>query len=129
MSKLQTSALFVAFTLSSCATIMNKGPQVVQINSDKPADVEITNAAGVVVANLSAPGSVELSKSDAPYQVQVTAAGYDPQTVSLEKRLAGHFWGNLLFGGLIGMAVDYSTKTQWMLENDSVNIRFIEPIN
>ena len=122
-------AISATLLISSCATILNSGDQTVRINSNLPAEVQITNAKGELVSTMTAPGSVSLSKQDAPYEVVVSAQGYSTQTVVLDSKTTGSFWGNLIIGGGIGMIVDYINGTMWMLNNDSIEIQFVSNFN
>lgn len=59
--------------------------------------------------------------SPAKYQVEFTKKGCPTQTVPLTATIDGWYFGNLLFGGILGMViVDPATGAMWKLP-DNVN--------
>ena len=62
--------------------------------------------------------------SPAKYQVEFTKKGAPMQTVPLTADIDGWYFGNILFGGLIGMLiVDPATGAMWKLP-ENVNTSF-----
>src|SRR5690625_1229991 len=55
------------------------------------------------------PGSVTVSKSKDHASVECEKVGYQQAAAPLESSFQGMTFGNILFGGLIGVAVDAST--------------------
>lgn len=115
-----TLALFGALT--GCATIVNDRNVPVSIQST-PSEAEfvIKNSAGVEVAAGKTPQQVVLNAkkgyfSGEDFTVEYKLNGYTTSTVELKSSLSGWYWGNLLFGGLIGMLiVDPATGDMWSL--------------
>jgi len=62
--------------------------------------------------------------SKAKYQVEASKAGYETSTTQISAGVNGWYFGNILFGGLIGMLiVDPATGAMWKLEDVySVNL-------
>jgi hypothetical protein len=90
-------------------------------SSPAGAKVTITNRRGVEVYSGLTPAKVSL-KSGAgffkkeSYTVKYALEGYDPLEIPLECKLNGWYWGNILFGGLLGMLViDPATGAMYKL--------------
>ena len=95
-------ALLMALaTTSACASIMHGTTQDVGISSSP------TNAR-VVIDNQprgATPLIAKLSRGD-NHIVRIELDGYAPFEATLTKQVSGWVWGNIVFGGLIGLAVD-----------------------
>lgn len=84
-----------------CATIMHGTSQGIGIQS-KPTGAAVTidnqeYGKTPVVANLSRKDN---------HVVHLTLDGYQPFDATIIRSTSGWVWGNILFGGLIGLAVD-----------------------
>src|SRR5689334_739562 len=92
---------FTLLGLSGCATIIHGTKQEVGISSSPTgATVMIdNNDVGVtpVVSKLSRKQN---------HVVKIQLAGYQPFETTLTHSVSGWVWGNLAFGGLIGLVVD-----------------------
>lgn len=100
----------------SCCSIVHGSSQDVVISS-YPAGAKVTingEEKGVT------PTAVKLSR-DNDYVVQLTKEGYKPYAARLEQSLSGWVWGNVLFGGLIGIAVDGSTGNMYNITPENVH--------
>ncbi|NTV25816.1 MAG: PEGA domain-containing protein [Chlorobiaceae bacterium] len=100
-----------AFLFSGCATITRGSSEAFVIESDPPgADVELSNG-----MKGKTPTSFKVKRSDNLY-VKIRKDGYEPVETMVTSTTNGGaaLAGNLIFGGLIGAAVDAgtgSTKT------------------
>lgn len=97
----QLAALFVGTCLAGCASIMHGTNQDIGISSSP-------SGAKVVVDNLNGaqtPYVAKLSRKD-NHLVRITMDGYAPVELTLTRSVSGWVWGNLVFGGLVGLAVD-----------------------
>lgn len=117
----------LALCLSSCASIVSKSDWPVRIDSSPSgAKITIRDADGEIVHVAQGPTTVTLSSdggyfSGADYSIEADLAGHAPARLELESRLNPWFWGNLLFGGLIGMfIVDPITGAMWKLKGELV---------
>lgn len=84
-----------------CASIMHGTTQDIGISSSP------TNAR-VSVDNTplgNTPVVAKLSRGD-NHMVRIELDGYAPFEATLTKKVSGWVWGNIVFGGLIGLAVD-----------------------
>lgn len=113
--------------LTSCATIVCGPTQEIEINSNPPgASVEVTNRYGLQEAKGTTPFAVELErKGPRPYKALFKLDGYEDQTALIKKSSWGNNWvfGNLIFGGLIGIVVDAVSGSAEKLVPKSVNVQ------
>jgi len=108
--------------LSGCASIVSDSSYPVNISSTPDqASYEIVDFKGVTVQRGTTPATVTLksgsgSYSSARYTVKFQKEGFAEQTVQLNSSLDGWYFGNIIFGGLIGMLiVDPITGAMWKL--------------
>jgi hypothetical protein len=66
------------------------------------------------------PGQLKL-KRNVSHELAASYPGYQPENKKLESHLDGMFFGNLLFGGIPGMLVDWATGSAGKLTPDQVN--------
>ncbi|NDW18792.1 hypothetical protein D0T53_07680 [Dysgonomonas sp. 216] len=127
---LKTASFAVILTIlfSSCASIVSKSSYPVHINtSPSDADVVITDKKGKDIFIGRTPAIVKLKSgsgffSKASYQVRLSYPGYDDKLMTIDSRISGWYFGNLLFGGLIGLfIVDPATGAMWTIETDYIN--------
>lgn len=116
------------FLLSSCASIVSKGNYPLSISSNPiGAKVSITDKSGTEIFVGNTPASVKLKAgagffAKAEYQVKLSSPGYDDKVIPVHFKMDGWYWGNILFGGLIGMLiVDPATGAMWKIEDGYIN--------
>ncbi|WP_448790607.1 hypothetical protein [Bacteroides graminisolvens] len=110
---------------SSCASIVSKSKYPITINS-RPSDakITITDKKGVTVFSGLTPAMLKLDAgagffSKARYQVTFEKDGYVSRTVPVNFKLDGWYFGNILFGGLIGMLiVDPATGAMYKIDTE-----------
>lgn len=122
------SALLVvagAVVLAGCASIVSKSEYPVAVTSNPTgADFTVKRANGLPIASGVTPATITLAASDgyfkpAKYTVEFRRKGV-AQSVPLTAKVDGWYFGNILFGGLIGLLiVDPATGAMWRL-NDTV---------
>jgi hypothetical protein len=95
------ASLLLAVTIGACASIMHGTTQDIGISSS-PTGATVTVDNG---AKAQTPFVAKLSRKDS-HLVHIVADGYAPADLTLTKTVSGWVWGNLVFGGLIGLAVD-----------------------
>ena len=123
------SLLSVAALTGGCASIVHGGSRTVTITT-QPAGAKATitksDTADAVHSGLT-PLTVSLEPKRGyfkgqSYSVRFELAGYKTEEVALRAELSGWYWGNLLFGGLIGMlVVDPVTGSMWNLSPDKLD--------
>lgn len=114
--------------LGSCASIVSKSKYPVRIDSSpQKATVVITDRSAKEIYNGTTPINVTLKSGagffkKAMYSITYTKPGYLSKTVELRAGLNGWYFGNLVFGGLIGLLiVDPATGAMYKLHTQSLN--------
>jgi hypothetical protein len=102
--------------LCSCAGIMHGTHQDVGISSNPTGakvfvDDQMTGATPVIA---------HLRRKD-NHIVRIELAGYKPYETTITRTTSGWVWGNLVFGGLIGLAVDALDGGLYNLTPDQVS--------
>ena len=102
--------------LTACGSIMHGGSQDIGISSS-PTNAEVsidglTKGHTPVIANLSRKDN---------HIVRLTLAGYAPAELTLTRGVSGWVWGNLVFGGLIGLGVDAISGGLYKLTPEQLN--------
>lgn len=95
---------------SGCATIVKGSTQDLNVNTDPTgANCELSRA-GIVIASVNpTPGSVQIKKDKNDIEVKCNKSGYAETSGHISSNFEGWTVGNILFGGIIGIAVDYGS--------------------
>lgn len=104
-----TITVFLIFT-QSCGTIIQSSTQQVGFSSN-PGNASVT-INGQNHGNT--PMIIDLKRKDS-HMVVIELEGYQPYETSLTRRTSGWVWGNLVFGGLIGLVIDASAGGMYKL--------------
>lgn len=117
-----------AFLLGGCASIVHGGNRLLTISSDPAgAKASIRKAGGELVSVTSTPCTVSLDPKRGyfkgqSYTLTLELPGYQTTRVDLRAELSGWYWGNIIFGGLIGMlAVDPATGSMWNIAPNKID--------
>lgn len=113
--------VILLIALVGCATIIHGGRQNVPINSTPSGATVKVNQITVTT-----PGVVNLSRSDPACVLRFEKEGYEPVDVTLYRSMDGWIWGNVLIGGIIGIAIDFSTGAAYQLTPNVVNVTLKE---
>jgi uncharacterized protein YceK len=124
------SVVISAAFLSGCASIVSHSSYPVAIKSAPDnADFTIINRKGETVHSGTTPATVTLKSgagyfSGETYTVKYSKPGYDDTTAVIDSSLNGWYWGNFIFGGVLGMfVIDPATGAMWSLpDNLQVNL-------
>ena len=115
-----------AVVLTGCASIVSKSEYPVAITSNPTgADFTVKRANGLPIASGVTPATITLAASDgyfkpAKYTVEFRRKGV-LQSVPLTAKVDGWYFGNILFGGLIGLLiVDPATGAMWSLKDTAI---------
>lgn len=133
MSVSNFGAVFVlmgSLGLGGCASILGESKYPVTVTSAPAgASFEVTNKSGQVIHSGNTPSTVTLKSgrgyfSGQTYTLRFKKPGYADKTITVDSSLSGWYWGNILFGGLIGMLiVDPATGAMFKLpENASADM-------
>lgn len=106
----------VAAATVGCASIMHGTTQKIGISSSPTgAAVSINNK-----ALGSTPLFADLKRSE-EHIVTIELPGYEKTQLTLTKSVSGWVWGNIVFGGLIGLAVDAISGGLYNLSPEQLN--------
>ncbi|GAB4230165.1 MAG: hypothetical protein Tsb0021_08170 [Chlamydiales bacterium] len=117
MKFLNTLSLTMALmtSLTGCATLMHGSMQSVGISSNPSnASVWVDKAyAG------QTPMIAQLSRKK-DHVVRIELEGYYPYEAAFSRKLSHWVFGNVVFGGIIGLAIDAVTGSIYMLTPDQI---------
>ncbi|MBN8916662.1 MAG: PEGA domain-containing protein [Rhizobiales bacterium] len=99
-------AMLCACLLAGCATVTRGTSSQVQIQSE-PAGADVRTSTGFTCTT---PCTMTVGRKD-EFSVTFTKAGYEPEQVDVKTRVAGEgaaagIVGNVVIGGVVGMAAD-----------------------
>jgi hypothetical protein len=116
-------ALASVITLSGCATIMHGTSQDIGFQST-PTNAKVT-VDGLPMGNT--PVVAKLSRKD-NHIVKMNLDGYQPFEATLTRSTSGWVWGNIVFGGLIGLAVDAMTGGLYNLSPNQISGQLLQGV-
>lgn len=97
--------------LGGCATIVHNGPRTIPVASTPAgAHVSIYDRSNTLISTNTTPFMATLPTKFGYFKAQsyrlvFELEGHAPAEVALESSLSGWYFGNLIFGGLIGMLI------------------------
>jgi hypothetical protein len=113
--RLCASMVSVVLGASGCGTIIHGSSQQVSITS-------VPTGASVTVdttAYGNTPVTVKLRRKD-QHIIKILLDGYQPFELMTKRSTSGWVWGNIVFGGLIGLVVDASTGGMYQLSPEQI---------
>ncbi len=106
----------IAIVVVGCATIMHGTNQKIGISSTPTgASVSVDNKPLGVT-----PVFANLKRGD-EHIVTIEMEGYEKTSLTITKSVSGWVWGNIAFGGLIGLAVDAITGSLYNLSPEQLS--------
>jgi uncharacterized protein YceK len=99
--------------VTGCASIVSGTTQPISFNSTPIGARVLINGADMG----KTPLTLELKRKQS-YAVAINLDGYKPETMNIERGLNGWVWGNIIFGGLIGVVVDAASGSMYKLTPD-----------
>ncbi len=122
-----TSGLLVT-SLMGCASIVDGGRKTVNIRSQPSgAKTTVFDKKGVEVATGQTPALFPLKRSGgyftpAKYRIVLEKQGYKTAEVEVKSTINGWYFGNVIFGGLLGLLIiDPATGAMWTLSPREVD--------
>jgi hypothetical protein len=109
--------LVVAFFLSGCATIVSGTTQKIPVSSDPTGAVAKVD--GTMAAVTPTIFNLE-RKTD--HTIEISKEGYKTAIVAIRRAINGAAFGNILAGGIIGVAVDMTSGANQKLVPDRVDV-------
>jgi len=91
-----------------CASIINDKTQSVSVRSSVGSEI----SGSIDGIQFKGPVSVPVTRAKADKVIVVDTPNCANQTV-LESSVSPAFFGNIIFGGLLGSSTDYSTEKMW----------------
>ena len=113
------------FLTGACSSLVNTPITLESIPTD--ATITITDKSGVEVYKGNTPAETNLMASSGwfsktSYQVKFEKEGFDSKTVPVEFKPDGWYFGNTLFGGVVGLLiVDKATGAMFKLDKAFLN--------
>ena len=104
--------LFMIIILSGCASITESKNQSMSVTTVDVTGAMCTLANSKGSYYVTTPGSVMLRNACDQLSISCTKEGYvpaNPAAGTVQDKAKNMAWGNLVFGGIIGLAVDRST--------------------
>ena len=127
-------ALVTTLSLVGCASIVSKSNWPVTVQSNPSgAKCVVAKGNGIQLHSGETPMTLTLNSSagffqSANYTISCEKEGYQPSKSEIISSLNGWYWGNIIFGGLIGLIiVDPATGAMWKLDEiQVVNLAKVE---
>ena len=123
-----------SFIFTGCASIVSDSSYAVNIRSTpSEASFTVKDNSGIVIHRGTTPERVELDAGDgfftgARYSVEFQKSNYAPEILDVRPDVDPWYFGNLFFGGIIGLAlVDPVTGAMWELPED-VHVNLSESV-
>ena len=116
MKKNVIGVLVGAVLLTGCATIMNGDMVNVPVYTTPSGATVVING-----AKYTSPTTVTVPRGKGDFKLHIEKEGYEPVDIMLTQSVDGWLWGNILFGGLIGLAVDFITGDAYDLDPELVS--------
>lgn len=102
--------------LAGCASIVNGTTEGFTIDST-PAHAALTVDG---VPQGQTPAQINLKRGQS-HTIKLTLAGYQPTTIELQKSISGWVFGNIVFGGIIGLVVDVADGSMYKLTPEQMS--------
>jgi uncharacterized protein YceK len=114
-SKYVLLSLCIVLLATGCATIILSSTQQVGISSSPTgASVTIDDE-----PKGETPIIAKLSRKD-NHVIKIEMEGYEPFEIKTTRSTSGWVWGNIVFGGLIGLAVDAITGGMYVIKPEQI---------
>ena len=110
-------AIAAAAFAQGCATITHGSTQKITIDS-KPLGATVLIDGGM---RFTTPTVVALSRKD-PHTVVISLDGFETESIDIRPVTSNAVFGNIVFGGLIGYAVDSSSGAANRLEPEVIKV-------
>ena len=107
----------LSLSLSGRATIVSGRSQNIMVATD-PSDASVT----VNNSTQKTPTTFNLSKNTSFYILKISKEGFKTEEVKIKRGLGGWFFGNIIFGGLIGIVVDLGTGSAYKFTPNNINV-------
>ena len=103
--------------LYGCATVINHTTQSVFLQTDPPGATATIDGAKQVAT----PVSIKLKRGK-DHMITFDKPGYKTTTITIDREMSGWVWGNIVLGGLIGLAIDFTSGGAYKLNPNTVTV-------
>jgi hypothetical protein len=123
------TAIAASLSLSACATVMSGTDQSIAVATDPPGASCSIDRNGTHIGLVSpTPGSIHLDRSKDDLTFTCKDPGYQDAKLSQSPHFTGATFGNILIGGLVGVAVDAATGANFRYpDNVSIPLAPVAP--
>lgn len=110
--------LFVlgAVLVTSCATIMNGDMVLMPVGTVPPQAKLLINGQQYL-----SPAMVLVPRGKGNFVLHVEKEGYQSVDIPLKESINGWVWGNILFGGIVGLVIDFATGRAYDIDPEEVD--------
>jgi len=116
------SIILSSFTIlmfqSNCCTIIHGTTQEIAVNS-QPSGAKVI-VRGVHMA--TTPAVIELDRKNSNIVLSFEKEGYEKVEIALKRGTDAWIVGNIIFGGVIGLIVDFSNGAAYELSPDTIQV-------
>jgi len=102
----------------NCCSIIHGTRQEISVNS-QPIGVKVI-VKGVHMA--TTPAVIEFKRKESNIILRFEKEGYEPVEVALRRSTDGWIAGNIIFGGLIGLVVDFANGAAYKLSPADIQV-------
>lgn len=113
-------AILICPILASCATIMSTTSQKLPVITT-PSKAKVTCNG---IEQLS-PCTLILDRTVPSYQITIEKEGYKPVTYNLKRGINGWVFGNLLFGGIVGIVIDVADGAVYKFNPSEIDSKLV----
>lgn len=104
------SLLLILASLASCASIVSDSRYKVTLDSERKSEFKVKNKYDVTIQSGVTPQVVNLNSGSgyfkkAEYKIEYHDKYGEIKSKTIVAKLDNWYWGNILFGGLIGMLI------------------------
>jgi hypothetical protein len=117
MKNLNLIVIALAFSVSGCATLFGSSQQMINVRASNGQTFEGQLSNGTP---FKAPGTVSFSKSGSQPVKIITNDRNCAAVTTVDKTIAGIFWGNVITGGLLGSGTDYISGKMWTYDENVI---------
>jgi len=111
------SLILIVLFSQGCATLTQGSTQQITVTSTPTGANLVVNG----LQSFRTPAVLDLARNES-HQIEISLDGYHPETVQIRRVGSNMVAGNIIAGGLIGLAVDYSSGAAYRLVPEVVQV-------
>lgn len=115
--------VLAALSLSSCASLFTKSSKEVSFRGI-PGTTIVDDKKNTLIAEVGSNGfgKAKIKKQLKSKTIRAENDGYYPQKYELGTKIQGAFWGNIILGGIPGMAIDAATGKMMTWKDNMIDV-------